>query len=484
MTKAADHDPEIFQTVFNSANDAIIALDPSGSVLLLNPKAREYLDTHTDPIGKKVSELGVFEETTMANLRELFSETLERGEVETEMELFFSKGVSSWAKLSSAVMKDQKGKETGIIIHLTDITDLKRSSMELMESEEKYRATVEQSMENIYIYDVETKSIVESNKAIQDLLGYSAEEMKSMRASDFIAHDDRNIISKVEEVLRKGHAFVGERRYRKKNGELVDVEVSASRITQGKRTMLCVVSRDITERKRYQEQLIEEKTRAEFYLDLLAHDMGNLLHGIQNGISALEIVRSDPAMERRIISMVKSLADRSMRLANNVITFSRMREEKLDLERIHLKELAEGAFKKAREFSYELDIDFRNDVPEDLVIVCERMFEEALYNLFHNSIRVQENKIPVLGIRARRTPRGTKIEVWDKGGGISDDMKNSLFTRYSEVFKRKHTGVGMTVIHMIVARHGGTIMVENRTWEEGIEGASFMIWIPHLELER
>jgi len=339
-------------------------------------------------------------------------------------------------------------------------------------------------MENIYIYDVETKSIVESNKAIQDLLGYSAEEMKSMRASDFIAHDDRNIISKVEEVLRKGHAFVGERRYRKKNGELVDVEVSASRITQGKRTMLCVVSRDITERKRYQEQLIEEKTRAEFYLDLLAHDMGNLLHGIQNGISALEIVRSDPAMERRIISMVKSLADRSMRLANNVITFSRMREEKLDLERIHLKELAEGAFKKAREFSYELDIDFRNDVPEDLVIVCERMFEEALYNLFHNSIRVQENKIPVLGIRARRTPRGTKIEVWDKGGGISDDMKNSLFTRYSEVFKRKHTGVGMTVIHMIVARHGGTIMVENRTWEEGIEGASFMIWIPHLELER
>jgi len=128
MTKAADHDPEIFQTVFNSANDAIIALDPSGSVLLLNPKAREYLDTHTDPIGKKVSELGVFEETTMANLRELFSETLERGEVETEMELFFSKGVSSWAKLSSAVMKDQKGKETGIIIHLTDITDLKRGN--------------------------------------------------------------------------------------------------------------------------------------------------------------------------------------------------------------------------------------------------------------------------------------------------------------------------------------------------------------------
>jgi len=125
----------------------------------------------------------------------------------------------------------------------------------LTESEEKYRASVEQSADNIYIMDLETKTIVEANTTLLKSLGYTAEEIKGLSVYDILATAPEEVDQKIELVLRKKRAFLGERQYRCKDGGLVDVEASASFLTYGGKKALCVVSRDITKRKRTDEEL-------------------------------------------------------------------------------------------------------------------------------------------------------------------------------------------------------------------------------------
>ncbi|HEX2098903.1 MAG TPA: PAS domain S-box protein, partial [Rubrobacteraceae bacterium] len=141
---------------------------------------------------------------------------------------------------------------------IRDITERKKNEEALRQSERRYRAVIEQATENIFLVDVETKRIVESNPAFQKTLGYAEEELKGMTLYDIVAADRENIDANVRRVLEQNNPFVGVRKYRRKDGSLVDVEVSASTILRDGRETLCAVAHDVTERVRAQ-RLLEER---------------------------------------------------------------------------------------------------------------------------------------------------------------------------------------------------------------------------------
>ncbi|HYO48442.1 MAG TPA: diguanylate cyclase, partial [Chloroflexia bacterium] len=124
-----------------------------------------------------------------------------------------------------------------------------RSNHEVRDSEERYRVVIEQASEGMYLADVDTKRIVEVNNTCRKLLGYDTDEALSLTLYDIIAHDPDSIDNHMRLTKMNGHRRVGERQYRRKDGSLVDVDVSASLITYGDREVLCVVIRDVTERK-------------------------------------------------------------------------------------------------------------------------------------------------------------------------------------------------------------------------------------------
>ena len=154
-------------------------------------------------------------------------------------------------------MSSYKGHSVRVTV-IRDITERKKNEEELRQSEELYRAVIEQATENIFLVDVETKSIVESNPAFRETLGYSEAELRSMRLYDVVAADQESIDANVRRILEHNNPFVGERKYRRKDGSLVDVEVSASTILLDGRETLCAVAHDVTERARAQ-RLLEER---------------------------------------------------------------------------------------------------------------------------------------------------------------------------------------------------------------------------------
>jgi PAS domain S-box-containing protein len=126
---------------------------------------------------------------------------------------------------------------------------------ELRESEERYRAVVEQAAEGSLLVDVDSKRVLEANAAYQNLLGYSSEEVLRLSLYDLVPYPPQSMDCYVQRVREQGSYTSGERRHRRKDGSLVDVEVSANVISYGGREAMCIVVRDITERKRTEETL-------------------------------------------------------------------------------------------------------------------------------------------------------------------------------------------------------------------------------------
>lgn len=148
----------------------------------------------------------------------------------------------------------------------------RRAEEDLKEGEQRYRAVVEQAAEGILVIDVGTKRILEANAAYQDLLGYAPEEILRLTLYDMVPYPRESMDCYVERVQGQRNYVSGERQHRRKDGSLVDVEVSANLISYGGKEAMCMVIRDITERKRTQWTLqeIREAERNRMARDL--HD--------------------------------------------------------------------------------------------------------------------------------------------------------------------------------------------------------------------
>ncbi|MBD2743461.1 PAS domain S-box protein [Coleofasciculus sp. FACHB-1120] len=141
---------------------------------------------------------------------------------------------------------------------------LEKSGRDRIESEERHRAVVEQASEGIVLIDARSAQILEANTAFKRLLGYSHEEILQLTLDDLIPHNRDSIDFNIEQILANKQHYLGERRYRRKDGTLVDVEVSANSISYGGKEVVCGVVRDISEAKR--DEVVRKQAQEEIRL--------------------------------------------------------------------------------------------------------------------------------------------------------------------------------------------------------------------------
>ncbi len=163
--------------------------------------------------------------------------------------------------------RDASGRPERLIGTVQDVTEREQAERALREGEERYRAVVEQATEGILLVDVDSKRLLEANAAYQELLGYSSEEILELTLYDLVPYPRYDMDCYVQRVLEQSSYVSGERRHRRKDGSLVDVEVRANVISYGGREVICMLIRDITERKQN-----EAKLRRQATLINLSHD--------------------------------------------------------------------------------------------------------------------------------------------------------------------------------------------------------------------
>jgi PAS domain S-box-containing protein len=279
---------EFLTAMLDSLKEGIVACNADGNLTLFNRTTREFHGIPEEEIGPdewaerydlyradgrtpmRKEDIPLFRAYTGENVRDV------------EMVIAPKAGIVRTLLANGQAFYDGERNKLGAVVAMHDITERKRAEEALKQSEQLYRSVIEQAAENIFLVDAETRRIVGSNPAFQAAVGYTEEELQHMTLYDVIAHDRESIDRNIRRVLEQKRHYIGERKYRRKDGSLADVEASASTILYGGRKAMCVVAHDITERARAQE-LLEERVvtlsriATNLTLDLPMEDTLNVL---------------------------------------------------------------------------------------------------------------------------------------------------------------------------------------------------------------
>ncbi len=144
---------------------------------------------------------------------------------------------------------------------------LSRLQADKFRIETRYQTVVEQADEGIFIIDVHTGRILEANRALQRRLGYSIEELLALKLEDILIETTPSLDTGTLELLTNTRSHVRTLKHRCKDGQLLDVEVTASQLEINGRRALCYIAHDVTVRKKIQKKLLRNQRR----LDYLAH---------------------------------------------------------------------------------------------------------------------------------------------------------------------------------------------------------------------
>ena len=158
------------------------------------------------------------------------------------------------------VMWDETGRPLRQFGVLQDITELRQAEQELRTSEARFRTIVDYASDAFFVFD-DNSTVLDVNREACKSLGYSREELIGKHRSDFDAALDEASIQRLKQRLVSGEPITFETRHRRKDGTTFPVEVRVGDFEQGgARRFLCLV-RDITERKRAEDELRESEER-------------------------------------------------------------------------------------------------------------------------------------------------------------------------------------------------------------------------------
>ena len=248
-TAELDQSEKRNKAILNALPDLVLIIDKENRFIdFIKPKE---MQTYVPPelfIGKTVSEVlpaDLAEKTIINKLKALttgdvttYSYQLKIGNEDRDYEARYV----------------THGKEE-VLVLIRDITETKRAERLLKESEEKYRTLVEQASDGIFIADFKGRFIV-VNPAGYKLSQYSEEELKTQTIYDFVFSEDLKEMPFQMDELAAGKTATSERRMRRKDGSVIDVEITARIIAQDR---FLAFIRDITERKKVQQELLRSR---------------------------------------------------------------------------------------------------------------------------------------------------------------------------------------------------------------------------------
>ncbi len=385
-----------------------------------------------------------------------------------------------------------------------DVTDRLRAEQALRESEEMFRALVEQSLVGVYLIQDGLFRYV--NPALAQIFGYAREELVDGRGPRDLVHPDdwplvrENLRRRIQgEVEAVRYEFRGVRR----DGRVIHVEVHGARtLYQGRPAILGTLV-DVTERKeaeaaqRRLAQELEERVRQrtaeleaanrelEAFSYSVAHDLRAPLRSI-DGFSRALLEDYGPQLDetaRDYLGRVRAASQRMGELIDDLLQLSRLTRQPLRTQEVDLSALARRVVEQLRQQEPGRAVDVRVQ-PGVVARGDPKLLAVALENLLHNAWKFTAPR-PRAAVEfgVVQTDGGLACYVRDNGVGFDMRYADKLFAPFQRLHKPSEfpgTGIGLATVQRVVARHGG------RVWAEAAPeaGATFYFTLPGLEVKR
>jgi PAS domain S-box-containing protein len=246
--------------ILDSLLEHVVYQDTEMNILWANQAACNSIGmTREDLIGRRCYEVWVGRERTCEDCP--VAKARDTGKPQTVEKMTPDR---RWWYIQGYPVRDDSGQIVGMVEVTLEITERKRAEEALRESEANYRLLFSAESDAIVVVDAETKQIVDANQAALALYGYGWEEFVGLKAVELSAEPEKTashiekLASGKPEVVSPGPV---ERVHKKKDDTTFFVEFSSGVYALRDRKMICVIMRDITDRKQAQRALKESQER-------------------------------------------------------------------------------------------------------------------------------------------------------------------------------------------------------------------------------
>jgi len=496
---------QLYRALFENNHSVMLLIDPeTGAIFDANPSACAYYGYSKEAFKKmKITEINILPE------KEVF-EGMRRAKREDRNYFNFRH------RLSNGTIRDVEvfsgpitvGGNSLLCSIIHDISDRKLAEEALRESEARFRALSDATFEGIAF--TEQGKIIDVNKQLADIIHYEVDELKGMDVKEMVMHED---LERVQHKIISNSEEPYEHRSICKDGTIIHVEVRPRMMLINGREVRVTAIRDITERKRAQEIMIQtEKMMSVGGLAAgMAHEINNPLAGILQTVQVMKnrmshdlqknrqtaeecgtsIETIEAYMEKRglfrMIDSVMEAGKRAAKIVENMLSFSRKIDGTAalhDLSELMDKtvELAESDYGLKKKYDFrkiEINREYNQTMPQ---VKCEASkIQQVIFNILKNGAEMMsenkgEKEKPRFTLRLMPEDNIARIEIEDNGPGMDEATRKRVFEPfYTTKPVGAGTGLGLSVSYFIITEnHHGTMEVESKPGE----GTKFIIRLP------
>jgi len=352
----------------------------------------------------------------------------------------------------------------------------------LRESEEKYSNLFRFSNDGTFLHDLDGR-ILDANQWVLDQFGYSRAELLDMAVPELHPPEVLEVsLSAFEQIAADGVVNF-EITFRKKSGDVFPAEVSSSLFEFGGKRVIQGIVRDITGRKRLEEELlkVQKLESVGILAGGIAHDFNNILTAILGNIGLAKMhAELDTRLQQRLVKAEKACL-RARDLTQQLLTFSKggVPIRKIASVATLIEETAEFAVRGTNVYCMTL-------VPDDLwpVDIDEGQISQVINNLVLNAaqampeggtveVRAQGVSLDEGQVLALPAGRYVEVSIEDHGVGIPEKHLSKIFDPYFTT-KQQGSGLGLATCYAIIKNHDGAVTVES---ELGA-GTVFRFYLP------
>lgn len=396
------------------------------------------------------------------------------------------------------LIRDEQGNPHSIGDIITDNTERKLAEDRIKESEERFRTITDSAQDAIIIMDPKG-NISFWNKAAEYIFGYSENEAVGKDLHDLL------IPRELQKRFRQAYLLfqqtgtgnvvgkTSELPAIKKDSSKFPIELSLSAIEHKGEWYAVGIVRDITQRKKSDDELQKAKEDAEAANAAKSAFLANISHELRTPLNSIigftdlmlkDSAKNDPDKQKEYLTIVSQSGKHLLALINDVLDLAKVEagRNKLEPSHFNMKDLLNRSLEIVKGVAYKNKIELiRNFDNAGSITADEQKVRQVVFNLLSNAIKFTP-KGGKVGLTAETSEDELIVTVWDTGIGIRKEDREMVFGEFQQVetsFTRKYkgTGLGLAICKKFVEMHNGRIWVES----EPDKGSKFFFALPLLE---
>jgi PAS domain S-box-containing protein len=395
-------------------------------------------------------------------------------------------GKKAYLLTNKVPLRDESGEISGMLGIYMDITERKQAEI-------RFETLFNSAADAIFVIDSEG-TILQTNRYAYEHFGYDKDELTGRNIKAFFSTKSQQTCDFNFPILREAGFSRSDIEFIGKDGRIRNMECNATAVPSegGAFTTFLIIQRDVTEKRRAEEELRQHQQELVHVMRLstmgemasgMAHELNQPLSALVSycgtAASMLDSQGTEPPGLREILDRAKEEAHHAAEIIRNLRQFVSKGES--DSEPLALRELIEDVeiLLKAELEKHSVTIDENLACGGGRVLANRIQIEQVLINLIRNSIEAIKGANIADGrvlVETRPAPNDTiAVTISDNGPGIDPEMLGNLFQPFQSS-KPSGMGLGLSISRSILQGHGGTIWVEGKRRSGALFGFSLPLF--------